>query len=138
MFAHFTIHITLQIVPAFHQAWLDYMVGMFGKCNDPLIDSLNRIIEKDGKVDMEEKFCSVALDIIGRSVFNYEFGSVTNESPVIKAVYSALVEAEHRSMTPAPYWDLPFANQLVPRVSTKVGIPRVGQISGLTIAIFVV
>lgn len=62
------------------------------------------------------KFCSVALDIIGLSVFNYKFGSVTNESPVIKAVYSALVEAEHRSMTPAPYWDLPFANELVPRL----------------------
>ena len=65
---------------------------------------------------MEEKFCSVALDIIGLSVFNYDFGSVTNESPVIKAVYSALVEAEHRSMTPAPYWDLPFANEIVPRL----------------------
>uniref|UniRef100_A0A7S2K124 Cytochrome P450 n=1 Tax=Leptocylindrus danicus TaxID=163516 RepID=A0A7S2K124_9STRA len=65
---------------------------------------------------MEEKFCSVALDIIGKAVFNYEFGSVTNESPVIKAVYSALLEAEHRSMTPAPYWDLPLANQLVPRL----------------------
>ena len=65
---------------------------------------------------MEEKFCSVALDIIGLSVFNYEFGSVTTESPVIKAVYSALVEAEHRSMTPAPYWDIPFANQVVPRL----------------------
>ena len=62
------------------------------------------------------QFCSVALDIIGVSVFNYEFGSVSNESPVIKAVYSALVEAEHRSMTPAPYWDLPFANELVPRL----------------------
>lgn len=57
-----------------------------------------------------------ALDIIGLSVFNYNFGSVTSESPVIKAVYSALVEAEHRSMTPAPYWDLPLANQLVPRL----------------------
>ena len=67
-------------------------------------------------VEMEEKFCSVALDIIGLSVFNYNFGSVTAESPVIKAVYSALVESEHRLMTPAPYWDLPLANQLVPRL----------------------
>ena len=108
------------IVPAFHKAWLEHMVGLFGYCNDPLIDSLDNLIEKGnngvGKVEMEEKFCSVALDIIGKSVFNYEFGSVTNESPVIKAVYSALVEAEHRSMTPAPYWDLPFANQVVPRL----------------------
>jgi len=105
------------IVPAFHKAWLEHMIGLFGYCNKPLIASLEEIIEsKGGKVEMEEKFCSVALDIIGKSVFNYEFGSVTNESPVIKAVYSALVEAEHRSMTPAPYWNIPFANELVPRL----------------------
>ena len=49
-------------------------------------------------------------------MFNYDFGSVTNESPVIQAVYSALKEAEHRSITPAPYWNLPLANKLVPRL----------------------
>ena len=103
-----------EIVPAFHKAWLNHMIGLFGYCNQPLITSLEKL--SGGKVDMEEKFCSVALDIIGKSVFNYEFDSVTKESPVIKAVYSALLEAEHRSMTPAPYWDLPFANQLVPRL----------------------
>lgn len=105
-----------QIVPAFHKAWLEYMVGLFGYCNKPLIESLDKLVAKDGKVEMEEKFCSVALDIIGKAVFNYDFGSVTEESPVVKAVYSALVEAEHRSMTPAPYWDIPFANQVVPRL----------------------
>jgi cytochrome P450 len=99
-----------------NKAWLDHMVGLFGYCNIPLIASLEKLAQGDGKVEMEEKFCSVALDIIGKSVFNYEFDSVTKESPVIKAVYRALVEAEHRSMTPAPYWDLPFANQLVPRL----------------------
>ena len=107
------------IVPAFHKAWLEHMVGLFGYCNDPLIDSLNNIVANGngkGKVEMEERFCSVALDIIGLSIFNYNFGSVTKESPVIKAVYSALVEVEHRSMTPAPYWDLPLANQVVPRL----------------------
>lgn len=105
-----------QIVPAFHKAWLEHMVGLFGYCNEPLVASLSKIADGNGEVEMEEKFCSVALDIIGLSVFNYNFGSVTSESPVIKAVYSALVEAEHRSMTPAPYWDIPFANQLVPRL----------------------
>ena len=92
------------------------MIGEFAYCNSPLIDSLNKIADTTGKVEMEEKFCSVALDIIGKTIFNYDFGSVTKESPVVKAVYSALVEVEHRSMTPAPYWDLPFANQLVPRL----------------------
>lgn len=105
-----------QIVPGFHKKWLNHMVGLFGYCNTPLIASLNKLTEGNGQVEMEEKFCSVALDIIGKSVFNYEFSSVTNESPVVKAVYRALVEAEHRSMTPAPYWDIPFANQLVPRL----------------------
>jgi cytochrome P450 len=106
-----------QIVPAFHKAWLEYMVGLFGYCNQPLINSLNDIaVNKGGKVEMEQYFNSVALDIIGLSVFNYEFGSVTKESPIIKSVYSTLVEVEHRSMTPAPYWELPLANQLVPRL----------------------
>jgi len=112
------------IVPAFHKAWLNHMVGLFGYCNEGLISSLITAAEKNdgpngqngGKIEMEEKFCSVALDIIGLSVFNYEFGSVSDESPVIKAVYSALLEAEHRSMTPAPYWDIPLANELVPRL----------------------
>ena len=109
-----------QIVPAFHQAWLNHMVSLFGKCNGPLIDLLNNKVDPtkstNTKVEMETLFCSVALDIIGLSIFNYDFGSVTKESPIIKAVYSALVEAEHRSMTPAPYWDLPLANEVVPRL----------------------
>lgn len=94
-----------QIVPAFHKAWLEHMVGLFGFCNQPLIASLEKISEGDRKAEMETYFCSVALDIIGLSVFNYNFGSVTKESPVIKAVYSALVESEHRSMTPGMCWD---------------------------------
>jgi hypothetical protein len=36
---------------------------------------------------MESHFCSVSLDIIGKSIFNYDFGSVTNESPVIQVNY---------------------------------------------------
>jgi hypothetical protein len=39
---------------------------------------------------------------------------VAEFSPLTFAV--SQIEAEHRSMTPAPYWDLPFANQLVPRL----------------------
>jgi hypothetical protein len=44
----------------------------------------------EGRVlDMEEKFCSVSLDIIGRAVFNYDFGSTNSESPVIKVSSSS-------------------------------------------------
>jgi hypothetical protein len=33
---------------------------------------------------MEAEFLSLGLDIIGLGVFNYDFGSITAESPVIK------------------------------------------------------
>ncbi len=38
------------------------------------------------------------------------------QHPQHQAVYSVLQEAEHRSVTPLPYWSLPFANLLVPRL----------------------
>ena len=64
---------------------------------------------------MEVEFLNVALDIIGLGVFNYDFDSITSESPVIQAVYGVLREAEHRSTTYLPYWNLPLADRLVPR-----------------------
>jgi hypothetical protein len=39
---------------------------------------------QSAKVDMEAEFLSLGLDIIGLGVFNYDFGSITSESPVIK------------------------------------------------------
>ena len=35
-------------------------------------------------IDMETEFLNLGLDIIGLGVFNYDFGSITRESPVIK------------------------------------------------------
>ena len=103
------------IVPGFHSAWLNHMVGLFGDCTQVLAAKLEGLAASGGEIDMEAAFCSLSLDIIGLSVFNYPFGSVTNESPVIKAVYNTLREAEHRSTFYFPYWNLPFASQLVPR-----------------------
>lgn len=48
-------------------------------------------------------------------MFNYDFGSIRKESPLIKAVYGVLREAEHRSTFYIPYWNLPLADVLVPR-----------------------
>ena len=36
---------------------------------------------------MEEEFLNLGLDIIGLGVFNYSFGSITRESPVIKVCF---------------------------------------------------
>lgn len=47
---------------------------------------------------METEFLNLGLDIIGLGVFNYEFGSITTESPVIKAVYGVLKGARVRAV----------------------------------------
>jgi cytochrome P450 len=99
------------IVPAFHKRWLDRMCTMFANKTDALIDKL----ETGKTVDLEERFGSLALDIIGSAVFNYEFESVATPSEVVQAAIDTLREAEHRSMIPAPYWKIPGAMQLVPR-----------------------
>ena len=98
------------IVPGFHKAWLNAMMALFVDCNKRLVSKLDHVAESHETINMETEFCSVSLDIIGRAVFNYDFGSVDSESPVVKAVYRALQEAEHRSTSFIPYWNLPFAN----------------------------
>ena len=99
------------IVPGFHKRWLNRMVTLFADCADKLVSELDRDAATGTVVDMEERFCSVTLDIIGKAVFNYDFGSVTKESPIVKAVYRILREAEHRSSSFIPYWNLPYADQ---------------------------
>ena len=80
-------------------------------------DSLHpaRVATGGVTVDMENYYSRLALDIIGKAVFNYDFDSLSKDDPVIRAVYTTLREAEHRSLTPIPYWRLPFADVLIPR-----------------------
>jgi cytochrome P450 family 97 subfamily B polypeptide 3 len=99
------------IVPSFHKKWLMRMIDMFADRATILTDDLRAKSRKQEVVDLEERFCSVTLDIIGKAVFDYDFGSVTRESPIVKAVYRVLREAEHRSSSFIPYWDLPYADQ---------------------------
>ncbi|CAB9509766.1 Psoralen synthase (Fragment) [Seminavis robusta] len=99
------------IVPGFHKRWLNRMVTLFADRAEILSNDLVQRSKAGMVVDMEERFCSVTLDIIGKAVFNYDFGSVTKESPIVKAVYRVLREAEHRSSSFIPYWNLPYADQ---------------------------
>lgn len=73
------------IVPGFHERWLEFMCkGVFGKCATQFVRRLKEDASQGDVVDMEERWNSYALDIIGLSVFNYDFGSITQESPVIQ------------------------------------------------------
>jgi hypothetical protein len=88
------------VVPAFHKQYYEAMNLMFGRCTQVTIDKLAAACAAGpsgaATADMETEFLNLGLEIIGLGVFNYGFGSITSESPVIKAVYGVLKEAEHR------------------------------------------
>ena len=46
------------------------MCKTFVNCNGPLIEKLEKAVLSQEVVNMETEFCSVSLDIIGKSVFN--------------------------------------------------------------------
>uniref|UniRef100_A0A7S0A3I2 15-cis-phytoene synthase n=1 Tax=Pyrodinium bahamense TaxID=73915 RepID=A0A7S0A3I2_9DINO len=104
------------IQPGFHRQWLKETTEMMVVCAESLCDDLEKSIRQSpnsvATLNMEEKFTSVSLDIIGKAVFDYDFGSVARESPVVRAVYSVLREAERRAQSVIPYWNLPGASNM--------------------------
>lgn len=67
------------------------MTKVFTECSERTISKLEKLLEGEHlhgrntiELDLEAEFSNLALDIIGLGVFNYDFGSVTKESPVIK------------------------------------------------------
>ncbi|GAB2282499.1 hypothetical protein Dimus_017041 [Dionaea muscipula] len=108
------------IAPGFHALYLEFMTKIFTDCTERTILKFEKLVEAEHgnkaiELDLEAEFSSLALDIIGLGIFNYDFGSITEESPVIKAVYGTLFEAEHRSTFYIPYWKFPLARWIVPR-----------------------
>ena len=99
----------------FHGAWLKHMCGLFGASAMRLADKLDAAAESGATVELEGELYAMALDVIGKAVFNYEFGALKQETPLIKAVYRVLRESEHRSTFPLQYWQIPGAMDIVPR-----------------------
>lgn len=60
------------------------MVSMFGDCTVHGTSTLDRYVASGQPLDMENYFSRLALDIIGKAVFNYDFDSLTHDDPVIK------------------------------------------------------
>lgn len=102
------------MVPSLHKKYLSVIVDrVFCKCAERLVEKLKPNALDGTAVNMEENFSQLTLDVIGLSVFNYNFNSLTANSPVIEAVYTALKEAEARSTDILPYWKVITLNSLV-------------------------
>lgn len=84
--------IVVVIAPGFHSLFLEAMVKVFTDCSERTISKFESLLDNDAskrkeiELDLEAEFSSLALDIIGLGVFNYDFGSVTKESPVIQVL----------------------------------------------------
>ncbi|KAL1537879.1 Cytochrome [Salvia divinorum] len=93
------------VVPSLHKKYLSIIVErVFCRCSEQLVERLKPSLVNGSAVNMEEKFSQLTLDVIGLALFNFEFDSLTTNSPVIDAVYNALKEAELRSTDLLPYW----------------------------------
>ena len=110
------------VAPALHRKYVEAMVDRcFGPCAERMVDLVVDQTKKAGgekkRLNMESKFSQAALDIIGISVFNYDFEALTSSAPVIQATYTALKEVETRSMDLLPTWRLPepFLRVVSPR-----------------------
>lgn len=104
------------VVPSLHRKYLATMVDrVFFPCTERLMLKLEKAAKEQKAINMEAQFSQLTLDIIGKAVFNYDFDSLTTDSPLIQAVYTALKETESRSTDILPYWKVPILCQIIPR-----------------------
>jgi len=97
------------VAPSLHRAYLDEMLTrVFSPTAEFLCDGKLAEAARSGRaIDMEAAFSQLTLDVIGKSVFNYDFDALTRDSPLIQAVYTALKETEQRATDLLPLWRLP-------------------------------
>lgn len=111
------------VAPSLHRKYVEAMVERcFGPCAERMVDKVLETAAaapggRKERLNLESKFSQAALDIIGISVFNYDFKALTSAAPVIQATYTALKEVETRSMDLLPTWRLPerFLRAVSPR-----------------------
>lgn len=104
------------VVPSLHKKYLSVIVDrVFCTCAERMVEKLKSNALNGTAVNMEAQFSQLTLDVIGLSVFNYNFDSLNADSPVIEAVYTALKEAEARSTDLLPYWKVKALCKIIPR-----------------------
>eukprot|EP00747_Dinoflagellata_sp_TGD_P091089 gnl/TRDRNA2_/TRDRNA2_164938_c1_seq1.p1 gnl/TRDRNA2_/TRDRNA2_164938_c1~~gnl/TRDRNA2_/TRDRNA2_164938_c1_seq1.p1 ORF type:complete len:711 (+),score=126.19 gnl/TRDRNA2_/TRDRNA2_164938_c1_seq1:37-2169(+) len=96
------------VQPGIHKEYIKRMVEtVMVPSAQILVGKLEAAAKSGTKVNIEDYYSQVTLDIIGKATFNYDFQSLTKESPIVQAVYTALKEAETRSQDLVPIYKLP-------------------------------
>ncbi|KAJ6845438.1 protein LUTEIN DEFICIENT 5, chloroplastic [Iris pallida] len=103
------------IVPSLHQKYVTAMISLFGEASHRLCEKLDTAASDGEDVEMESLFSRLTLDIIGKAVFNYDFDSLSVDNGIVEAVYTVLREAEMRSTSPIPTWEIPIWKDISPR-----------------------
>ncbi|KAK9692167.1 hypothetical protein RND81_09G245300 [Saponaria officinalis] len=103
------------IVPALHQKFVTAMIDLFSNATDRLCMKLDDAESSGVAVDMESLFSCLTLDIIGKSLFYYDFDSLTDDTGIAEAIYTVLREAEDRSTARIPFWKIPIWKDISPR-----------------------
>ncbi|KAG2494902.1 hypothetical protein HYH03_006837 [Edaphochlamys debaryana] len=113
------------VAPALQRKFVQSQTDLFASVAARGLKQLQAAADTDGSVDMEAFFSRLSLDVVGLSVFGFDFDSLNRDDPVIQAVYAVLKESEARSTAPLPYWKLPGASLLVPRLRASEAALRV-------------
>jgi hypothetical protein len=60
------------------------MIALFAQCADRLGNKLEASHRKGEPVEMESLYSRMALDVIGKAVFNYEFDSLSHDTGIVE------------------------------------------------------
>ncbi|KAM0981539.1 hypothetical protein ACFX1S_014755 [Malus domestica] len=85
------------VVPSLHKKYLSVIVDrVFCKCAERLVEKLQRDALNGTAVNMEDRFSQLTLDVIGLSLFNYNFDSLNAYSPVdvLRKIIPRQIKAE--------------------------------------------
>lgn len=89
------------VAPGFHKRWLESIAEQFVQCTTKTFPILDAAVGGGKPVDLENIYLNLGLDIVGKAIFNFDFGSVAaQDSPVVSAVYRLLKETGYRAENP--------------------------------------
>eukprot|EP01025_Chloroclados_australasicus_P041475 TRINITY_DN4391_c0_g1_i1.p1 TRINITY_DN4391_c0_g1~~TRINITY_DN4391_c0_g1_i1.p1 ORF type:complete len:530 (+),score=58.50 TRINITY_DN4391_c0_g1_i1:23-1591(+) len=112
------------VAPSLHRQYLNTMIKrVFVPSAEKLCYELQQ--QGTGPVNMEDKFSQLTLDVIGKALFNYDFNSLKQDSPIITAVYDSLKEVESRATDLVPFWRVPILCQIIPRQRRALAAVRI-------------